>query len=127
LVAAPDAETHHAVDATWPLPALRSARRWGHLAYLVKRHPALRDAMPARIFWKRSHALLLLGAAGVATRRPVGALALLPWALEARPRYGHGARGVARAVTELPGRAALDATEIAALAKGSAKYRTLLL
>jgi GT2 family glycosyltransferase len=129
LVAAPEAETHHAVDATWMAPALRAAWRWGHLAYLVKRHPGLRDAMPARVFWKRSHALLLLGAAaGLATRRPAaGALALVPWALEARPRYGHGARGLVRAASELPGRAALDATEIAALASGSVRYRTLLL
>ena len=127
LVAAPEAETHHAIDATWMAPALRSAWRWGHLAYLVKRHPALREAMTARVFWKRSHALLLLGAAGLATRRPVGALALLPWALEARPRYGHSARGVLRAASELPSRAALDATEIAALARGSARYRTFLL
>jgi GT2 family glycosyltransferase len=128
VVAAPHAETHHAVDATRMAPALRSAWRWGHLAYLVKRHPALREAMPARVFWKRSHALLVLGvAAAAATRRPAGALALVPWALEARPRYGHGARGLVRAASELPGRAALDATEIAALAAGSVKYRTLLL
>jgi GT2 family glycosyltransferase len=128
LVAASEAETHHAVDATWMAPALRSAWRWGHLAYLVKRHPGLRDAMPARVFWKRSHALLLAGAAvGLATRRPAGALALLPWAIEARPRYGYGARGLLRAASELPGRAALDATEIAALAQGSARYRTFLL
>jgi GT2 family glycosyltransferase len=127
LVAAPDAVTHHAVDAAWMAPALRSAWRWGHLAYLVGRHPALRDEMTARVFWKRSHALLLLGAAGLATRRPLGALALVPWALEARPRYGTSPRGLARAALELPGRAALDATEIAALARGSARYRTFLL
>ena len=128
VLAAPDAETHHAVDATWMAPALRSTWRWGHLAYLVRRHPSLREAMTARVFWKRSHALLLLGLAGAAaSRRPLGALALVPWALEARPRYGHGARGLVRAASELPGRAALDATEIAALAAGSAKYRTFLL
>ena len=51
----------------------------------------------------------------------------MPWALDARPRYGHGPRGVLRAASELPGRAALDATEIASLARGSARYRTLLL
>jgi glycosyltransferase involved in cell wall biosynthesis len=128
LVAAPEVETHHAVDAMWLVPALRSARRWGHLAYLVKRHPVLREALPARVFWKRSHALLLAGVAvAVASRRPAGAVALVPWALEARPRYGRGARGLVRAASELPGRAALDATEIAALARGSAHYRTFLL
>jgi hypothetical protein len=71
------------------------------------------------VFWKPSHAWLL--AALVA--RP----ALLGWALAARPRYGRSPRGVARTLTELPGRAVVDAVEIAVLARASLRERTLLL
>ena len=48
-------------------------------------------------------------------------------ALAAAPRYGRAPRGVARAVSELPGRFALDVAEMTALARGSIRYRTLLL
>ena len=79
-----------------------------------------------RVFWKPSHAWLLLAAA-LPWRRTVGAAALAGWAAAARPRYGASARGVVRAATELPGRAVVDLVEIAVLARGSARERTLLL
>jgi len=131
IVAAPDAVTYHAVDAPWLLARVRGTWRWQHLAHLVKRHPELREGLVLGAFWKRSH-LLVVGA-GVGffvLRRRAPALALaaaVPWAIEARPRYGSGLRGRLRALSELPGRAVVDATEVAALARGSARYRTLLL
>jgi len=69
-----------------------------------------------------------LAAAG---RRPSAALlapaAALPWAAYSLPAYGTGRRGRARAVSELPGRAIVDLAEMAALARGSARYRSPLL
>ena len=118
-VGAPDALTYHAVAPYGLAGALRTLPRWAELARVVRRHPALRKRLALGVFWKASHAWLL--AALVA--RP----ALLGWALAARPRYGGSARGLARAVSELPGRAVVDLVEIAVLARGSLRERTLLL
>ena len=59
-----------------------------------------------------------------ALRRP---LLAIPWASAALPSYGSGARGRVRAVSELPGQAVVDAVEVAGLAIGSARHRTLFL
>jgi hypothetical protein len=40
---------------------------------------------------------------------------------------GRTARGLVRAISELPGHAAIDAAEIAVLARGSLHHRSLLL
>jgi hypothetical protein len=103
------------------LAALRIAWRWRQLPKLVKRHPGLRRHMPLRIFWKPRHAWFV---AFAVTRHP---LAAAGWALEAMPSYGYDARGLARAAAELPSQAVIDAVEVAGLAAGSAKHRTLFL
>ena len=130
LVAAPEVLTYHAVEAV-TLPArLRETWRWQHLAYVVRRHPQLREHMPLRLFWKPSHALLLPALAGLAIgrRHPlIGALLLAPWAAIARPSYGSGARGLARAASELPARMAIDVAETAAMARGAVRHRTPIL
>jgi GT2 family glycosyltransferase len=130
LVAAPEVLTYHAVEAV-TLPArLRETWRWQHLAYIVGRHPQLREHMPLRLFWKPSHALLLPALAGLrlARRHPiVAALLIAPWALVARPAYGSSPRGLARAASELPARMAVDFTETAAMARGSLRHRTPML
>jgi hypothetical protein len=52
----------------------------------------------------------------------------VPWLIHTLPQqYGTGPRGRIRAISELPARAAIDATEFAALARGSLKHRKLLL
>jgi GT2 family glycosyltransferase len=124
LVPAPDAVTYHCVEVD-PLPRrARQLWRWQHNAYVVKRHPQLRRAFPLGVFWKRRHATLALALVGAATRRP---LLALPWVADALPSYGHHPRGLARAASELPGRAVADAVELAACARGSLRYRTLFL
>ena len=108
---------------------LRSLPRWQHLAGLFKRHPSLREELTAGIFWRDTHALLLLAISGAiaARKQPAAALLIAPWALKAAPQYGPGLRGRLRAATELPGRAVVDLAEIAVLARGSVRYRTILL
>jgi glycosyltransferase involved in cell wall biosynthesis len=135
LAGAPEVLTYHAVHARGLLGTLRTLPRWQHLAGLVKRHPALRRSFTARLFWRETHPLLLLGAGGILlARRPglgryraTATLLVLPWALRAAPSYGASPRGRVRAAAELPGRAVLDIAEIAVLARGSIRYRTLLL
>jgi hypothetical protein len=84
------------------------------------------------VFWKRSHALLLLALTGAAVfgrRHRWAALVLaLPyadqhvdWSLLARPR------GAARVALNLGARIVVDLTEIAATAHGALRHRVLIL
>jgi hypothetical protein len=127
--AAPEVLTWHAVATPWLGSRLRSAWRWRDLPKLAKRHPAHRSAYPLGIFWKRSHAWLPLAAAGalLGKRSARWAALAVPWVATTLPFYGRHPRARLRSVSELPGRAAIDATEFAALAWGSAKHRTLFL
>jgi GT2 family glycosyltransferase len=129
-VAAPEVRTYHAVHTPSLPRRLRAVWRWRDLPALVKRHPSFRREFPLGACWKWSHVWLPLAAAGlVAGRRRRGRWALLaaPWIVNALPAYGSGARGRLRAISELPLVAAVDATEIAALAGGSLRHRTLFL
>src|SRR2546423_572609 len=128
-VAAPEVVTYHAVH-TPSLPRhLRGVWRWRDLPALVRRHPSFRAEFPLRVFWKPAHAWLPLALAGAILSRRRGALALLaaPWASQALPDYGPGLRGRLRALSELPLAAVVDATEMAALARGSVRHRPLFL
>lgn len=130
-VGAPEVLTYHAVEARTLLGRIRLAGRWGDLPELVRRHPEFRRQQPLRIFWKPSHPRMLLAAAGVGVaavrREPWWALLAVPWVRLRWPRHGRRPRGVIRSLSELPGRAAIDAAEIAVLARGSIRHRTLFL
>jgi glycosyltransferase involved in cell wall biosynthesis len=128
-VGAREVVTYHAVvEVTLP-QRLRGIWRWQDLAWLVKEHPELRRDFPLRVFWKHTHVWFPFAVAGaVLERRNVlwGLLAV-PWLIHSTPKHGHDPRGRLRGLAELPARAAVDATEYAALLRGSAKYRSLLL
>jgi GT2 family glycosyltransferase len=123
-VGAPEVLTYHAVFSGLP-SRLRSAWRWQHMALLIRKHPRLREELPLGGWaWKTSHATFLLAAAGLLLRRPWLAL---PWVAMTPRVYGNHPRALARTASELPGRAAVDAVETAALVCGSVRYRTPLL
>jgi GT2 family glycosyltransferase len=126
---APEALTHHAVYGDFLPARLRGIWRWQDLPLLVKRHPRLRHEFVLWMFWKRRHVWFLPAAAGavLGRRRPVLSLLAVPWILHALPWHGHSPRGRLRSLSELPGAAAIDAVEMAALARGSAKHRSLFL
>ena len=127
---APEMLTYHAVDAVSLLDRMRSSRRWVQLPWLARRHPRLRhETFEARIFWTRTHLCTTLALAGLAlaTRHRLFALLVIPWIKRAWPSYGPGPRGQLRALSELPGHAAIDLSELAVLAWGSARYRSLVL
>jgi len=89
----------------------------------------VRQRLELGVFWRRSHALLALALAGAAAApvaHPAGALTL-PYLAHLVRRRGMYKRALARATLELPGRIAIDAVEMAALARGSVRYRTLFL
>jgi GT2 family glycosyltransferase len=129
-VGAPDALVNHAVESSTLVGAIRRGARWQHLAYVVKRHPHVRERLELGIFWRRSHMLLALALGGLplARRAPGAAAALaIPYVRDGLGRRGTHKRGRLRAAVELPGRAAIDLTEMATLARGSVRYRTLFL
>jgi GT2 family glycosyltransferase len=129
LIAAPHAVVNHAVEA-FTLPAfLRLNLRWRHLAYVVKRHPELRRACFLRVFWKPGHAWVALALAGLAgsRRAPLLAALALPYVLPELGRRGARPVDVAVAALELPGRAVNELAEVAIMAAGSVRHRTLVL
>jgi GT2 family glycosyltransferase len=127
----PVALVYHAVEA-YALPqAIRLARKWGAIPYLVKQHPHLRRAhrYPLGIFWRPTHFRFVLAMTGLAAarRRPAAALLALPYVWFRIARRGTRKRALAVGMLELPGQAVVDAAEVAVLAKGSVEHRTLVL
>ena len=128
-LAAPEVLTYHAVQPLWLPGMLRSLWRWQDLPYLVKRHPQLRRSFPLSLFWKPSHAWLplLLAGAVLERRNPLFGLLAIPWLAHRFPQRGSDPRGRLRGFLELPAQVAIDLTELAALARGSLRHRTLFL
>lgn len=110
--------------------AVREASAWADMAGVVAKHPDLRQALYLGMFWRKSHAALLLAAAGLpfARRRPAIALAAcLPY-LQLRINWrARSARRLARGVATLPGWAAIDAVEVASRVPAAARKRTLVI
>ncbi|MDQ3630158.1 MAG: glycosyltransferase family 2 protein, partial [Actinomycetota bacterium] len=63
---APGVLTYHCVETGGLLGKLRSIPRWAGLAGVVKAHAGVRRHLVLGVFWRRSHALLALGALGLA-------------------------------------------------------------
>jgi GT2 family glycosyltransferase len=128
-VGEPAALVHHAVDTFSLAGLVRFNRRWETLPLVFKRYPEQRSVLAYGLFWKRRHALFLAAAAGLALapRRPALALLAIPYARDAMPSHGGGPLGRARAGVQLVGRAVVDASEVAAMVRGSLRYRTLVL
>lgn len=129
VVGAPGALVYHAVEELDWREKVRSNEKWEHLAYVVKRHPELREDCLLGIWWKREHllaALALLGLVGAA-RRPWLALALLPYCQLERYRFGRSPRQQLRALKWMPQFWLIELAEIVTFARGSIRYRTLLL
>jgi GT2 family glycosyltransferase len=128
-VGAPDMLTYHAVVTPMLPGRLRSLLRWRDLPTVIKRHPQLREGYPLAIFWRETHMWFPVAVAGaiLERRNPLFAVLGVPWLVRALPYRGHHPRGRIRSLTELPARAAVDAAELAVLAWGSARSRTLFL
>jgi GT2 family glycosyltransferase len=129
LVGEPAAIVNHAVEALSAWRVVRGMRKWEDLPYVAKRHPELRRTFPHGRFWRRSHPLMLVGAAGAlaATRHPAALLLATPYVRHALDRHAPRERSLARALLELPGRAAVDAAEVVTMARGAVRHRTLFL
>ena len=121
-VFAPDAVVRHAVHALSVRDAVRAAAKWGTTVRVVRRHPGVRAHLHHRYFFRSSHERLL--AAALLARRPwLAAVALACWLAAHRHRHGSAAGLLVCG----PAHLAEDVAEIAALVRGSARERTLLL
>jgi GT2 family glycosyltransferase len=110
--------------------ALREATSWSEMSGVVARHPQLRRSLYLGVFWRKSHAALLLALAGLplARRHPgLAASAALPY-LELRVNWrAPTARRLARRLATLPAWAAIDAAEIASRLPAAIRHRTLVI
>jgi GT2 family glycosyltransferase len=128
-VGVPEALVFHAVESSSIVGAVTRSVRWQDLAYVVKHHPHVRERLDLGVFWRRSHTLLAAAAAcaTVTRRRGPTLVAAAPYVVHVLRRRGTHKRGLARAAVEAPGRLVIDGAEIATLAAGSVRYRTLFL
>jgi GT2 family glycosyltransferase len=120
---------HGVISRTLPVAVRETARR-DTMPALVARHPELRQALYGRYFWKRSHALLLLAAAGLLgfrRRAALGLLALPYLQGTLDPQRASGPRNYVRRALHLPSRILVDACELAVTARAAVRERTLLL
>ena len=133
-VFADNALVHHDIRRSEFRAAAREAwSKWVDLALVVRKHPSIRRTLLyRRLFWKKSHALLLAALVGVAVaatlRTPPAFLALffcLPYLwhrLIEAPRSLGGA-----AFATLPGGFVVDLLEVFAMVRSSLRYRRLIL
>jgi GT2 family glycosyltransferase len=126
---APEVLTWHAVHELGTVELLRWVWRWKDVPLLFKRHPRLRKEFPLYAFYSRAHVWLLVAVAGwlLGRRRPALTALALPYLVHRAPRYGSQPRARYRSLLELPVLFGADASEIAALAWGSVKHRSLFL
>jgi glycosyltransferase involved in cell wall biosynthesis len=125
IVYAPAALVHHAVNELGPIGKLRVALRWTDAAWVFGRHPQLRGECHWWLFWKPSHAKLLLGLAGLAAARrfPPALVLALPWWRELVGRCNE--IGAPRAA--VPYLAVHDLLETFGAARGAVRYRVPIL
>ena len=137
---AADAVVYHEITASDLWASFRSARRWDEVPRLVARHPHLRTNLYySRWFWRSSHpkAIEALAAVAVAlspTRSPIGRLTRLGVAAMLAHPYWHFRTeieplwaGPRRRRALIPVIWLVDLAEVAVLARGSVRHRSLYL
>lgn len=120
----------HAVNTRSPGRAFAEALARDAVPAVISRHPSQREALYLRLFARHAHGRLLLATLGAVVfhRRPVLAIAFaIPYASRYRNRGRGALLGLLRGFTQLPMRAPIDAVEILAMARASARHRTLVL
>lgn len=129
-VAAKEVITRHAIEEAPLVQQALDAWHWRGLPLLLARHPRLRAEFPLYRFWKREHIWLPAAVAGIALlgRSRLWGTMAIPYVVHATPKkYGSQPRARFRAMLDLPGLAVIHAAELASLAWGSIRHRSLFL
>ena len=121
----PGAVVRHAVMELGPVGKLQLAAAWSPAVRVIALYPHLRQELVAGVFWKRSHALLFVALAGLVLARfwRPAVLLVLPYVRYLRATVAQ--QGVGLGWMAYQG--LHDLTEVAAMAHGSVRARTLLL
>jgi GT2 family glycosyltransferase len=122
-VFAADALVFHAIHELGFIGALREAARWSEAARVFALHPEAREMLSRGVFWNGWHYCLARSAVALALPRPVRRVLLTHHAIQLAGR----ARAAGAGPWVAPLLLAYDAVETAALARGSVRYRTLVL
>lgn len=122
-VFAADALVFHAIHELGFIGALREAARWSEAARVFALHPEAREMLSRGVFWNGWHYCLARSAVALALPRPVRRVLLTHHAMQLAGR----ARAAGAGPWVAPLLLAYDAVETAALARGSVRYRTLVL
>jgi GT2 family glycosyltransferase len=125
-----EARVWHAVHSLHLWQAVRDHGRWHSIPLVIAGHPAQRRELSLGLFWRTGHSRITLALAGLLVRRrhPVLAFAAatpyLAWHFRNAPRTP---RGMLRGALDLPARALVDLTGLAASARASIRHRTPVL
>jgi GT2 family glycosyltransferase len=123
----PRAAALHAVHVLGPVGKLKVAWRWHETVRVYRRHPAMRRTLTYRVFWKKSHYLLVRALLGLLLPRRLRPLRFWFSAPQA-PAYLQRARNEGQgALWSAPYFLVHDAVELTAIARGAVRYRTPVL
>ena len=113
----------HAVHVRKPLAAMKDVLRVPDGVKAYKDHPGLREHLPHRVFYRRSHMLFLEAAlaAFLARKSPAALAFAIPYALHVRSRLKLDGGEVSAAGAAYY--VALDGVEIAQTLRGAVKHR----
>lgn len=123
-VFAREALAHHAVHQLGPVGKLKVAWRWHETVRVYARHRAMRTTLTYRVFWKKTHYLLVRALIGALLPRRLAPLRfwfyapIAPAYIERARSEGHGA------LWSAPYFLAHDVVETAGILRGAWRYRT---
>lgn len=117
---------HHAVHEAGALALVRDSQRWAHAVRCFRDHPQMRSAFRRGIFWRPSHEGFLLWVVALALAWPTRGVSLVLWVPYLRfLRTQHGSW--AGTLAAVPAHLLVDAAEVVAMLRGSARHRTFVL
>ena len=127
---ADDAVVLHDVSKSSYRAALREAATWLDIPRVTRLHPVkARPMLVHRLFWKKTHELVIVAAGGIVfaalVRNPIPLLAVIPW-VNFRLRKWPIVKD-ARRVLFLPHAFLIDVVEVTAMVRGSIINRVLVL
>ncbi|MEY2471847.1 MAG: hypothetical protein QOK28_1176, partial [Actinomycetota bacterium] len=129
---ASDALVLHDVTVGSFRAALREASSWLDIPLVVARHPKrARPLLIHRLFWKKTHELVIVAVGGVTlavlVRNPIPLLATIPWIRFRLRKWPIVAGSWPERARYLPHALLIDAAEVTAMVRGSIRSKVFVL